>query len=98
VHPRNLQLASIQNGYVIEKPHSFLDGKFFCGFVRLPAGHINSLGSMKKSDRGEVEIADIINFAAERHAYNLRALGITWGDLTYEHDCESIMALVNERQ
>lgn len=98
VHPRNLQLAAVVDGYVIEKPHSLLDGNFFCGFVRMPSGHINSLGRLKKSDRGEVEVADIINFAKERESFDLAGLGIQWGDLTYEQDFDSIMALVHERQ
>ncbi len=95
-HPRNLQLAAISEGFVIEKPHSLVSGNYFCGFVRFPLGALSNMGSLKKSDRGEVEIADMINMANSRSFGSLEELGVTWGDLTYENDCENIRRLLNE--
>jgi dTDP-glucose pyrophosphorylase len=95
-HPRNLQLAAISEGFVIEKPHSLMSGTYFCGFVRFPLGALSNIGSLKKSDRGEVEITDMINMANSRSFGSLEKLGVTWGDLTYENDCEEIRRLLNE--
>lgn len=94
LHPRNLQLAAVKNNFVIEKPHGQLEGSYFCGFVRFPAGHLQKLGQLKKSERGEVEITDMINFAEDRIVWDLDYLGLTWGDITYESDVEEMRFLV----
>jgi dTDP-glucose pyrophosphorylase len=97
-NPRNLQLAAVSDSYLIEKPHGILSGEYFCGFVRFPSGFLNDLGPLQKSDRGEIEIADMINMAEDRVWLSLKNLGIIWGDLTYESDCENIRRLVSERK
>lgn len=100
LHPRNLQLASVKNNFVIEKPHGQLEGDFFCGFVRFPAGYLQRLGQLKKSERGEVEVTEMINFAEERVAWDVDVLGLDWGDITYDSDVAAMRALVerNERE
>lgn len=95
-HPRNLQLAGISQNYIIEKPHGYISGNYFCGFVRFPADFLNNVGSLRKSDRGEIEIVDMINMSDRRAFFSLDSLGLKWGDLTYENDCEDIRRLVNE--
>jgi dTDP-glucose pyrophosphorylase len=94
--PRNLQLATVIDDYVVEKPHGQLEGRYFCGFARFPAGYLDTIGELRKSDRGEVEITDMINMAKVREAVSLSMLGVTWGDLTYEADCARIRELVRE--
>lgn len=95
-HPRNLQLAAVVDNYVVEKPHSFVNGNFFCGLVRFPKGCLNNLGRLRKSDRGEVEITDMINMAEERRALDLHQIGLSWDDLTYETDVERVRRLVED--
>ena len=92
--PRNLQLAAVEHGYIIEKPHSILRGDYFCGFARFPAGYLQRLGSLKKSERGEVEITEMVNFAPERTQWDIANLDVLWSDLTYESDVPAMRALV----
>lgn len=94
--PRNLQLAAWVDRFLVEKPHGIISGDYFCGFVRFPANFLNNLGSLRKSDRGEVEITDMINMSERKLWFSLNDLGLTWGDLTYESDCENIRRLVSE--
>lgn len=94
--PRNLQLAAVIEDYVVEKPHGQLEGKYFCGFVCFPRNYLNTIGELRKSDRGEIEITDMINMAKERNSLDLNKLGVEWGDLTYEADCARIRELVRE--
>jgi dTDP-glucose pyrophosphorylase len=94
--PRNLQLAAVIDDYVIEKPHGQLAGNYFCGFARFPKNYLDTIGDLRKSDRGEVEITDMINMAENRKPMNLDKLGVSWGDLTYEADCARIRELVRE--
>jgi len=96
LNPRNLQLAAVIEDYVVEKPHGQLGGRYFCGFARFPAGYLNTIGDLRKSDRGEVEITDMINMAKNRRAVSLGSLGVLWGDLTYEADCARIRELIRE--
>jgi len=85
-NPRNLQLAAVEQGVVLEKPHSILRGDYFCGFARFPAGYLQQLGQLRKSERGEVEITEMINFAPERTHWDIDKLSLQWQDLTYESD------------
>lgn len=95
-HPRNLQLAAVSktSDYILEKPHSILEGNFFCGFVRFPAGYLQKTGTLKKSERGEVEVADMINFSERRLRWDLGYLGLAWGDITYESDVPGMREMV----
>ncbi len=96
LNPRNLQLAAVVEDYVVEKPHGQLEGKYFCGFVCFPRNYLSTIGDLRKSDRGEIEIADMINMAERRSSLDLHKLGVSWGDLTYEADCARIRELVGE--
>lgn len=97
VNPRNLQLAAVVNNYVIEKPHGRLEGNFFCGFARFPQGYLSRVGDLRKSDRGEVEITDMINMSENCQSWDIqRDLGVIWADLTYEADCARIRELLYE--
>jgi len=96
LNPRNLQLATVIENYIVEKPHGQLEGYYFCGFARFPACYLDTIGDLRKSDRGEIEITDMINMAKKRDAICLRSAGVTWGDLTYEADCARIRELVCE--
>ena len=93
-NPRNLQLAAVANGFILEKPHSILRGDYFCGFARLPAGYLQQLGQLKKSERGEIEITEMVNFAKERTHWDIDALGLQWLDLTYESDVANMRELI----
>ena len=91
--PRNLQLAAVVDGYVVEKPHSILSGDFFCGFAHFPTGFFNRLPELRKSARGEYEIADMINMLGKPIPVNLDDHGIRWGDITYQSDIERVEEL-----
>ena len=93
-NPRNLQLAVVKDGYLIEKPHSELSGEYFCGFVRFPSGYLQSVGQLRKSERGEIEVTEMINFAKSRVSLDIDSLGLGWGDITYESDVENMRLLV----
>jgi dTDP-glucose pyrophosphorylase len=93
-NPRNLQLAAVSYGVVVEKPHSILRGDYFCGFVRFPAGYLQRLGSLRKSERGEVEITEMINFCEEKDHWDIDRLNLIWGDITYESDVPAMRALI----
>ena len=84
--PRNLQLAAVVDGYVVEKPHSILSGDFFCGFAHFPTNFFGRLPELRKSARGEYEIADMINMLGKPLPVNLDDHGIRWGDITYKSD------------
>jgi dTDP-glucose pyrophosphorylase len=91
---RNLQLAAVVDGVILEKPHSILKGDFFCGFVRFPAGYLQKLGSLRKSERGEVEITEMVNFCESRDHWDIDRLGLKWGDITYESDLPKMRSMI----
>lgn len=84
--PRNLQLAAVVDNFIIEKPHVFLSGQFFCGFVHFPKRFFESLPALQRSSRDEYEITDMINMATSVEALDLNELGIKWSDITYKAD------------
>jgi dTDP-glucose pyrophosphorylase len=95
VRPRNLQLAAVSHGMIIEKPHGIVRGDFFCGFARFPANYLQTLGPLRKSDRGEIEITDMINFAPQREQWHLGHMSeMDWGDITYESDIPAMRELI----
>jgi dTDP-glucose pyrophosphorylase len=93
-NPRNLQLATVKDGYLIEKPHNELSGEYFCGFVRFPSGYLQSLGQLRKSERGEVEVTEMVNFAPKRKSLDLDDIGLQWLDITYESDVPKMRSLI----
>lgn len=97
--PRNLQLSAVIDGYVVEKPHSYMRGDYFCGMIRFPKNCFEHFENLRRSDRGEIEITDMINMLPSSVPINLREIGVTWDDLTYQSDIERIRTLVgNEGQ
>lgn len=93
-NPRNLQLAAVVDNYIVEKPHAFLEGRFFCGFAHFPRDFWSTLPQLQKSGRGEYEITDMINLAGNTIAWDLDEIGIKWGDITYKSDIDAIERLV----
>ena len=94
VSPRNLQLAAVLKGNILkEKPHSEVSGRFFCGLVQFPENFASHVSNLRKSDRGEIELTDIINSFA-RSAAPLEDYCEDWSDLTYEGDAPRIRAMV----
>ena len=93
-NPRNLQLAAVVDNFIIEKPHAFLNGRFFCGFAHFPRNFWATLPQLQKSGRGEYEITDMLNLSGNTIAWDLDEIGIKWGDITYKNDIEKIERLV----
>lgn len=90
---RNLQLAAIQDGIVIEKPHPFVEGKFFCGYVIFSPRVFDVIDKTVRSDRNEYEITDLINFLPRRFFV---VNDLSWADITFAGDEERVAELVRE--
>ena len=88
---RNLQLASILENVVIEKPHGIVSGRYFCGYMIFSKEAFNNLDSIKMSNRNEYEITHLIN---SMDNLKFEELNICWYDLTYENDKEVIEELI----
>lgn len=80
---RNLQLATIIDGVVVEKPHGVVQGRYFCGYMIFSKDVFNNLNSIRLSTRNEYEITHLINSMKN---LDFKELNINWYDLTYEHD------------
>ncbi len=88
---RNLQLASILENVVIEKPHGIVSGRYFCGYMIFSKeAFINIDRSKKVRGRGE-EKTHLIN---SMNNLKFEELNICWYDLTYENDKEVIEKLI----
>jgi len=88
---RNLQLASILENVVIEKPHGIVSGRYFCGYMIFSKEAFNNLDSIKMSNRNEYEITHLIN---SMDNLKFEELDICWYDLTYENDKAVIEQLI----
>jgi len=88
---RNLQLAAIKNNIIIEKPHPFTSGDFFCGFVIFSPVVFDNIENISKSDRNEYEITDLINSIANRQFVENK---LTWADITFSGDEENVAKLM----
>jgi len=91
---QNLQLAAVIDDFVIEKPHSQLRGRFFAGFIKMPAQMWNVLPGLRTSSRNEYEVTDIINSAERRVAIDLSETYMIWDSITYASDVERIQNLL----
>ena len=91
---QNLQLAAVIDDFVIEKPHSQLRGRFFAGFIKMPAPMWNVLPGLRTSSRNEYEVTDIINSAERRVAIDLSETYMIWDSITYASDVERIQNLL----
>ena len=92
VDPRNLQLATIVDNYVIEKPHPFLSGEFFCGYIVFNSKSFKNLDKINKSGRNEYEITDFINSFKNRSFIEIKEN--EWADLTYQSDITNIINII----
>ena len=54
---RNLQLASILENVVIEKPHGIVSGRYFCGYMIFSKEAFNNLDSIKMSNRNQGKLS-----------------------------------------
>ena len=88
---RNLQLASILENVVIEKPHGIVSGRYFCGYMIFSKEAFDNLDSIKMSNRNEYEITHLIN---SMNNLKFEELNICWYDLTYENDKAVIEDLI----
>ena len=88
---RNLQLASILENVVIEKPHGIVSGRYFCGYMIFSKEAFDNLDSIKMSNRNEYEITHLIN---SMDNLKFEELNICWYDLTYENDKSVIEDLI----
>lgn len=95
-HPdaRNLQLAAVKEGVVIEKPHNIVSGEYFAGFIQMPSSVWKMLPSLRNSARNEYEIVDIINNAPNKKQVHLEDCDILWEDITYASDIKRINEIV----
>lgn len=88
---RNLQLATILDNVVVEKPHGVVSGRYFCGYMIFAKEAFDNLSSIKLSNRNEYEITHLIN---SMDNLEIQHLDIDWYDLTYEHDKQVIEELI----
>lgn len=88
---RNLQLATILDNVVVEKPHGVVSGRYFCGYMIFSKEAFDNLSSIKLSNRNEYEITHLIN---SMNNLDIQHLDIDWYDLTYEQDKKVIEELI----
>jgi dTDP-glucose pyrophosphorylase len=94
---RNLQLAAVLDGEIVkEKPHSIVRGRYFCGLVVFPPDLPKYVGEIRRSDRGEIELSDMINSIPSRSSIPVERYMRDWADLTYEGDFQTIDSLVRK--
>lgn len=91
---QNLQLAAIIDGVVIEKPHTQTRGRYFAGFIKMPALMWNQMPGLKRSYRNEFEITDIINGAPRKEVIDLSETYMIWDGITFASDVERIQQLL----
>lgn len=89
---RNLQLATIIDDVVVEKPHGVVSGRYFCGYMIFSKEAFSNLKNIKLSGRNEYEITHLIN---SMNNPQFKKLDISWYDLTYEEDKEVIKKIIN---
>jgi dTDP-glucose pyrophosphorylase len=90
---RNLQLATILDTVVVEKPHGVVSGRYFCGYMIFAKEAFDKLSSIKLSNRNEYEITHLIN---SMDNLEIQHLDIDWYDLTYEQDKQVIEELIQK--
>lgn len=90
---RNLQLATIIDNVVVEKPHGVVSGRYFCGYMIFAKEAFDNLNSIKLSNRNEYEITHLINSMSN---LEIKHLNIDWYDLTYENDKKIIEDIIQK--
>lgn len=92
---RNLQLATIIDNVVVEKPHGVVSGRYFCGYMIFSKNAFDNLSKIKLSNRNEYEITHLIN---SMNNLEIKPLTIDWYDLTYEADKTIIESLIKNKE
>jgi dTDP-glucose pyrophosphorylase len=90
----NLDLAAVVDGVVIEKPHTVTRGRYFAGFIKMPAESWDVMPTLRASSRKEIEITGIINNARRKRAVDLSNTDMIWDAVTYASDVARIQALI----
>ena len=70
---------------IIEKPHNFHEGKYFCGFIVFSRYVKSKFNMLRVSSRGEYEITNLVNSLCNR---KFVYLDMNWFDITYKKDLE----------
>lgn len=91
VDARNLQLATIVDGCIVEKPHGVLSGRYFCGYVIFNESVWNNIEKIEKSGRNEYEITDLIN---SLYHISFHKIDFTWTDITFKSDIAKITEII----
>jgi dTDP-glucose pyrophosphorylase len=92
---RNLQLAAVKEGVVIEKPHTIVSGEYFAGFIKMPATTWQMLPGLRSSDRNEYDIVDIINGSPHTKRVRLEDCDIVWDDVTFASDIKRVSEMIS---
>lgn len=92
---RNLQLAAVKEGVVIEKPHTIVSGEYFAGFIKMPATVWQLLPGLRSSHRDEYDIVDVINGAPIAKRIRLEDCDIVWDDVTYASDIKRVNEIIS---
>lgn len=68
---------------IIEKPHKYHEGKYFCGFIVFSKYVKSKFNMLRLSKRGEYEITSLVNSLCNR---KFVYLDMNWFDITYKKD------------
>lgn len=94
----NLRLAFItgeaDNYKILEKPHEFTKGTYFCGYLMMKHKTLDNLKNLQPSKRGEYEITDFFNSVEQRFAEPLK---IKWTDITYYEDIPKVLEYIKQQ-
>ncbi|MDX1371788.1 MAG: NTP transferase domain-containing protein [Nitrososphaeraceae archaeon] len=96
-HPDNLRLAAVIDDYIVEKPHGQLEGNFFCGYIQFPKDYWEDYTpQLNLSQRGEYEIADLVNVVPDHYRVSLGLRLDKWFDITTKEDLVRIREEIDE--
>lgn len=91
----NLRLAYVDklNNKIIEKPHSFTQGEYFCGYMMFRHSELKRIYDLPISIRGEYEITDFFNSA---QSIKFEELTINWTDITFYEDIPNVLTYIKK--
>lgn len=81
-HDYGVLIRNSENYEFVEKPSSFVSNEAISGLYKLPEDVDESLEFLKKSDRGEYEIIDVMKYFASKSRFEAENVGrgIFWCD------------------
>jgi dTDP-glucose pyrophosphorylase len=79
--------ADLRTCILVEKPHKYVHGSFFVGYIMFKKYTLDKLKELQKSDRGEYEITELFNIQKSK---TFKELEIDWIDITYLSDVASV--------